>query len=632
MAETSSSSAAADVTSVLAGFEFIVDRFVTGLERRLEALGTVGSDIAGLHASFAAGGTSAAIFAFKILLVVAVTAGVLLLCRHWFLRGRRAYQGSGAWRRFFATLGAAFIAVVVGVILQRYLVAEGPGVRALRVWIIATTLCIVVVLGVRALLTKRNLSSHGRLPALARDLCIAIGFSLFGVGFMSTLRLWGAGDGMRDLFSTLFIALPAFLLFGWTVWRHRKTLSGAVAGTKPRLRWHGWLARIWPCLVVGFLIVTFVTTEIALTLGVPLPGITVLVTIVVVFLTPHLDALIATKANRAMEGARVSIVGVALRQTLRFALLVFMLTMLGAVWASPLASGFGINLRSISAEALHVALIATGAAFLWNLLATTMTRIALGGGQLAGHADAHAAAGNGGPNVAASPRSRLGTLVPLIGLTGKSAIVALAFLSVLVSMGVNVWPLITGLSVFGLAIGFGSQTLVKDIVSGLFFLVDDAFRIGEYIETSGAKGTVEKISVRSVTLRNPRGPVATVPYGQISKVVNFSRDYAIEKIQFRVAFDTDVELVRKLFKKIGQDILADPELARVVIETFKSQGISSVEDGTLIVRGKFVTKPGQQTMVKRAVMKAVHQAFRENGIRSVAKPLTGDPVAAAAEG
>ncbi len=114
--------------------------------------------------------------------------------------------------------------------------------------------------------------------------------------------------------------------------------------------------------------------------------------------------------------------------------------------------------------------------------------------------------------------------MPLLSGIGKSTILALAFLSILVSVGVNVWPLITGLSVFGLAIGFGSQTLVKDIVSGLFFLVDDAFRFGEYIETSGAKGTVEKISVRSVTLRNARGSVATVPYGQMGKIQNFSRD------------------------------------------------------------------------------------------------------------
>ena len=89
-------------------------------------------------------------------------------------------------------------------------------------------------------------------------------------------------------------------------------------------------------------------------------------------------------------------------------------------------------------------------------------------------------------------------------------------------------------------------------------------------------------------------------------------------------------LIRKLFKKIGQDIAADPELAPDLIETFKSQGIADVEDGTLVIRGKFVAKPGKQSMIRRAVLKAVHQAFRENGIQAVPKPLTGEPGAAAA--
>lgn len=603
-----------DVTSVLSGFELIIERFVSGLGQRIAALKQVAPDIAALHASFASSGTSAAILILQIVLVAAITLAVFILIRRWLEAGRH-----GAWRRLFSTFVAAIAALVAGVVVQRLLPAEGMAIRTLRVWIVVTVASLVAIGAIRVLLTRQKLSSGGRLPSLARDLSIAVGWAMVCIALMATLRMWGAGMGLRDAFASLVVALPVFFLFCWAVWRHKKTLAAAVAGSKPRHRWRNWLARIWPSLVLGFLIVTFLAMETALTLGVPLPGITVLGTIVIVFLTPHLDALIASRANVAMEGPQVSIVGVALRQTLRFAVLVVMLTMLGAVWASPLASGFGIDLRAILAEASHVALIATGAAFLWSLLGTAMARVAQKKAHFGGH-DASTAA-------VASP-SRLGTLVPLINLVGKSAIVAMAVLSVLVSMGVNVWPLITGLSVFGLAIGFGSQTLVKDIVSGLFFLVDDAFRVGEYIETSGAKGTVEKISVRSVTLRNPRGPVATVPYGQISKVVNFSRDWAIEKIQFRVAIDTDVELLRKLFKKIGQDILADPELAPEILETFKSQGISNVEDGTLVVRGKFAVKPGSQTVVRRAVYKAVLQAFRDNGIRAVPKPLTGDPVAA----
>ncbi|MBX3583932.1 MAG: mechanosensitive ion channel family protein [Rhizobiaceae bacterium] len=601
---------ATDVTSIVSGFEQMMGRFVSGLETRASAFRTIGTEIETLHSSFMAGGTSLGSLALQILLVVLATVATFHLCRRWIGRAH-----AGAWRRLFALVAAVFVAIVAGVVVQRLLPAEGLAVRTLRIWIAAAVIALVAFEALHALLSKSPLG-RGHLGKLARDLCVAIGWALVGMATMATLRLWQAGPGMGDVLGTVLFVLPLFAIFCWIVWYHGKTLSAAIAGSKPRARWHGWLARLWPAIVIGFLITTLATTQIAQTLGVALPSGSVLITIVIVFLLPHIDALIATRANTALEARSVSFVGIALQQTLRFAVLILMLTMLGAIWASPLASGFGLNLHSIRTEAIHIGLIATAAAFCWNLLGTVMGRIALRDRQAAGNP--------------ATPYSRLGTLVPLIGWVGKSAIAALAFLSVLVSFGVNVWPLITGLSVFGLAIGFGSQTLVKDIVSGLFFLVDDAFRIGEYIETSGAKGTVEKISVRSVTLRNPRGPVATIPYGQISKVVNFSRDWAIEKIAFRLAFDTDMEVVRKLFKKIGQDLLTNPELSPGIIETFKSQGIANVEDGTLVVRGKFTAKPADVSGIRREVLKAVHHAFRENGIKVVPKPLTGDAPAPAA--
>ena len=615
MAASAEQTAAGDVASIVSGLELVMDRFVSGLEARIQALGGIPQEIDALHASFAAGGTSAGALFLQIVVMVIVTAGVFLLCRRRF---RSLDQGF--WRRIFATLAAAVIAIVAGLLAERLLPSQGLAVRTLRSWVILTAVGLVALVAISSLMMGARPSATaglGRLHALSRDLSIAIGWAMIGVALLTTLRLWSAGAGLIDLIGTVLVVLPSFALFATTVWRHRRTLAATVAGSKPRSRWQGRLARLWPGLLLGFLLVTLISTEITFTLGIPLPGGTVLLTIVIVFLTPHLDAIIASNANLAMESSRVSIVGVAARQTVRFAILIVMLTMLGAIWATPLATGFGINVKSIAAGSIHIALIAIAAAFLWSVIGTLTAR-ALHEGEASTHTD-HAV-----------PRSRLGTLVPLLSGTAKATIAALAFLSVLVSVGVNVWPLITGLSVFGLAIGFGSQALVKDVVSGLFFLVDDAFRMGEYIETSGAKGTVEKISVRSVTLRNARGPVATVPYGQMGKIQNFSRDYAIEKLAFRVHFDTDVELIRKLFKKIGQDVAVDPELAPDLIETFKSQGIADVEDGTLVIRGKFVAKPGKQSMIRRAVLKAVHQAFRENGIQAVPKPLTGDAAPAAA--
>ena len=132
---------------------------------------------------------------------------------------------------------------------------------------------------------------------------------------------------------------------------------------------------------------------------------------------------------------------------------------------------------------------------------------------------------------------------------------------VLSSLGVDIGPLLAGAGVVGIAIGFGAQTLVRDIVSGVFFLLDDAFRVGEYIDLGNVMGTVEKISIRSMQLRHHRGALNTVPFGEIRYLTNYSRDWAIMKLEFRVTYDTDVALVKKIFKEINAALMANPEIA-----------------------------------------------------------------------
>ncbi len=110
--------------------------------------------------------------------------------------------------------------------------------------------------------------------------------------------------------------------------------------------------------------------------------------------------------------------------------------------------------------------------------------------------------------------SRLGTLLVLLRKFVFAVMFVIVSLIILASMGINIGPLIAGAGVIGLAIGFGAQTLVKDIIAGVFFLIDDAFRVGDYIETGGTTGSVEHISLRSLRLRNARGPVHTIPFGE----------------------------------------------------------------------------------------------------------------------
>ena len=219
-------------------------------------------------------------------------------------------------------------------------------------------------------------------------------------------------------------------------------------------------------------------------------------------------------------------------------------------------------------------------------------------------------------------KTRLQTLLPLFQ---KFVFISLGVMVTMVSLsalGVNIGPLIAGAGVVGIAIGFGAQKLVQDVVSGIFFLIDDAFRVGEYIEAGGMKGTVEKISIRSLRLRHHLGPVQTIPFSEIKAVKNHSRDFVIMKLKFRVPFDTDIEKVRKIIKKVGREMLKDPELGPDFLGPLKSQGVLSVEDDALLMRMKFTAKPGRQWMIRREAYRRVKEALEKEGIEFANKQVT----------
>jgi small-conductance mechanosensitive channel len=218
--------------------------------------------------------------------------------------------------------------------------------------------------------------------------------------------------------------------------------------------------------------------------------------------------------------------------------------------------------------------------------------------------------------------SRSETLLLLLRKTIVVVMFAIVFLLFLSSMGINIGPLLAGAGVVGLAIGFGAQTLVKDIISGVFFLIDDAFRVGDFIEILGIRGMVEHISLRSLRLRSPRGPVHTIPFGTIDKVTNNSRDYIITKLDFRVRYDTDVDKVRKIIKRINLEIEKDPEMGPNLLDKIKSQGVRELDDSAMIMRVKFKTIPGEQFVIRREVFRMIQEQFAEHGIEFAHRNVT----------
>ena len=210
--------------------------------------------------------------------------------------------------------------------------------------------------------------------------------------------------------------------------------------------------------------------------------------------------------------------------------------------------------------------------------------------------------------------SRLSTVLPLALVSARSTIIVVFGLLAIGNLGIDITPLLAGAGIAGLAIGFGAQKLVSDVVSGVFFLVDDAFRVGEYVEIAGTMGAVEKISIRSMQLRHHRGPVHTIPYGEIPQLTNYSRDWVIMKLKFTVPFDTDPNKVKKIFKKIGQEMLQDELFKDDFLQPFKSQGVFDIDDVGMVIRGKFMAKPGKQFMIRKEIYNKVKAAFAENGI------------------
>lgn len=222
----------------------------------------------------------------------------------------------------------------------------------------------------------------------------------------------------------------------------------------------------------------------------------------------------------------------------------------------------------------------------------------------------------------ASATSRLGTLLPLFRAAILMVIVASVAVIVATELGVNVAPLFAGAGIVGIAIGFGAQTLVRDILSGMFFLLDDAFRKGEYIDVGAVKGTVEKISLRSFQLRHHLGALHTIPFGEITHLTNFSRDWVMMKLPLRLTYDTDVEKVRKLIKKLGQKLLEHPVEGHKFVQPLKSQGVYMMEDSAMIIRVKYMTRPGDQWTTRKLVYQEIRELFEREGIHFAHREVT----------
>jgi len=436
-----------------------------------------------------------------------------------------------------------------------------------------------------------------------RRLTAFVGWFAFGWVTVGLLTTFGFSPEGRQLVAyALGLGLLAIALEA--VWRRPAALNHAAeapASKTPHfgrgaqnaimsvgivLLWGFWVARAMP----GFWLITVIIT-LPLAISISQRGV---------------EHLLRPPGSAETAEGPPSVIAVCLERGIRALLII------GA--AAVLAWGWGIDLVHIAgqdtwfAQAVHSALSAVvillGADVLWQTIKTAIDR------KLAETADL------GQPNTdEARRRARMRTLLPIFRNIVFFLVVAVAAMMALAEMGVQIGPLIAGAGVVGVAVGFGAQTFVRDVIAGMFYLLDDAFRVGEYIVAGRYKGTVESFSIRSVRLRHHRGPVFTVPFNLLGAVENMSRDWVIDKISIGVTYDSDLNLAKKLIKQIGLDLAKAPEFAPLIIEPLKMQGVDELGDYAIQIRAKMMTVPGEQFIIRRQAYSMIKKAFDENGIK-----------------
>ena len=210
--------------------------------------------------------------------------------------------------------------------------------------------------------------------------------------------------------------------------------------------------------------------------------------------------------------------------------------------------------------------------------------------------------------------ARVRTLLPLARNALLIAVLSVTTLTVLSELGVDIGPLLAGAGVVGLAIGFGAQTLVKDIITGAFILFEDQIAVGDVVSVGGYTGAVEGLTVRTIRLRDLQGRVYVVPFSAVTDVTNFTKEFSYALIDAGVAYREDTDEVTRLLEEIGAELREDPEFAADLPEPLEVMGVQALADSAVVVRVRLKTSPGRQWAISREFNRRMKRKFDDHGI------------------
>ena len=255
--------------------------------------------------------------------------------------------------------------------------------------------------------------------------------------------------------------------------------------------------------------------------------------------------------------------------------------------------------RFVFGRVIMIALIVGVALVAWEIFGALIERYLAGFG-----AD--------GKTVTRSQRAR--TLLPLLRNVFTVVLAIIVTMTVLSELGLNIAPLLAGAGMVGLAVGFGAQTLVKDVITGVFILLEDSIHAGDVVEVAGHSGVVESVTIRTIRLRDVSGTIHTVPFSEVSSIENLTRDFSYAFMEIGVGYREDIDMVITVIEELGAELRADPEFSDRVLEDIQVQGLDRFDDSAVVIRARIKTRPLQQWGVRRAFNLRMKRRFDELGI------------------
>jgi small conductance mechanosensitive channel len=214
-------------------------------------------------------------------------------------------------------------------------------------------------------------------------------------------------------------------------------------------------------------------------------------------------------------------------------------------------------------------------------------------------------------------RTRIRTLLPLLQTALLGVIIVVTSLMILSHLGIDIAPLLAGAGVVGLAIGFGSQALVKDIITGLFILLEDQIAVGDIVDVGkDHKGVVEAITVRTIRMRDVSGTVHTVPFSEVTSVKNLSKDFSYAIARIAISYREDIDRVVEILRGVSNQLAQDETLQSSILIPFEYMGVDALDESSVVLLVRIRTLPGKQLAVSRTFNRLVKIAFDEHRIVS----------------